>query len=306
MKGFDGNWQAQNFDTSAAESASPQLRRDSAAVVGGQSAGSVGKSRSQAVRPIAAAASSSGSRGEQNTDMDVVPELRDPVQARTERNAEEYGEFGAGAPAQSAAEGREEDDEFQSPRRVRFHDEQMYTISKEEREEHELLGHVQYRSWCRHCAAARGVGQQHRQLREDPVDATVPEIVLDHYFMGEESETASHFVVKDRKSSAYFSTSLDSKTSQYAVAFVAGAIQELGYKTILMKSDNEPANKRLKERVSECLPGVVCVPREAPVGDSRANGSAENAVKQVKGLFRTLKTSTEDRYSCKIDAKSCF
>ena len=37
--------------------------------------------------------------------MDVVPELGGPVQARTERNAEEYGEFGAGARAQSAASG---------------------------------------------------------------------------------------------------------------------------------------------------------------------------------------------------------
>ena len=73
-----------------------------------------------------------------------------------------------------------------------------------------------------------------------------------------------------------------------------------------MKSDNEPAIKRLKERVSECLPGVECVPKEAPVGDSRVNGSSENAVKQVKGQFRTLKTSTEDRYDCKIDAKSCL
>ena len=167
-------------------------------------------------------------------------------------------------PAQTASEGQEEDDEFQRPRRVRFHDEQKYPISKEEREEHELLGHVQYRLWCRQCAAAGCVGQQHRQLSEDPVDANVPEIVLDYYFMGEESETAPHIVVKDRKSSAYFSTSLDSKTSQYAVAFVAGAIQELGYKRILMKSDNEPAIKRLKERVSECLPGVECVPKEAP------------------------------------------
>ena len=94
--------------------------------------------------------------------MDVVTELREHVQARAEMNAEE---FGAGAPAQSAAEGQEEDDEFQRPRRVKFHDEQKYPISKEEREEHELHGHVQYRSWC-------------RQLSEDPVDAAVPEIVL--------------------------------------------------------------------------------------------------------------------------------
>ena len=43
--------------------------------------------------------------------MDVVTELREPVQARAEMNAEE---FGAGAPAQSASEGQEEDDEFQT------------------------------------------------------------------------------------------------------------------------------------------------------------------------------------------------
>ena len=46
-----------------------------------------------------------------------------------------------GVPAQARAErNAEEDDEFQRPRSVRFHDEQMYPISKEEREEHELLG----------------------------------------------------------------------------------------------------------------------------------------------------------------------
>ena len=56
----------------------PQLLRVNASVVGGQPAGSVGKSRSQAVSPIEAATSSSGSRSEQNTDMDVVTELRDP------------------------------------------------------------------------------------------------------------------------------------------------------------------------------------------------------------------------------------
>ena len=173
-------------------------------------------------------------------------------------------------PPNRAAEGREEDDEFQRPRRVRFHDEQMYPISKEEREEHELLGHVQYRSWCRHCAAARGVGQQHRQLMEDPVDAAVPEIVLDYYFMGDESETAPHIVVKDRKSSAYFSTSLDSKSSQYAVAFVAGAIQELG----LQKDFDEERQRASHQTIKGKSFGVfarcgVCAQRSACRRQSR-------------------------------------
>ena len=132
------------------------------------------------------------------------------------------------------------------------------------------------------------------------MDATVPEIVLDYYFMGEESETAPHIVVKDTSRLSWIPRH---RNIQLHVLRVQS---KLGYKRILMKSDNEPAIKRLKERVSECLTGVECVPKEAPVGDSRANGSAENAVKQVKGQSTTLKTSTEDRYSCKIDAKSCL
>ena len=73
----------------------------------------------------------------------------------------------------------------------------------------------------------RGVGQQHRQLSEDPVDATVPQIVLDYFFMGEESEVAPHIAVKDRKSSAYFSTSLDSKTSQYTEDVASSVYQKI-------------------------------------------------------------------------------
>ena len=116
VKGLDGSWQAQNFDTGAAVSVLPRsYAMPVQRLSGGSRQASVGKSRSQAVRPIADAASSSGSRGEQNTDMDVVTELREPVQTRSEMNSEE---FGAGSPAQSAEEGQEKDDEFQRPRRV--------------------------------------------------------------------------------------------------------------------------------------------------------------------------------------------
>ena len=60
VKGLDGRWQAQNFDTGAPVSVLPRnYAKPVQRLSGGQSAGSVGKSRSQAVRPIAAAASSS-------------------------------------------------------------------------------------------------------------------------------------------------------------------------------------------------------------------------------------------------------
>eukprot|EP00971_Amphidinium_carterae_P343376 6483103-Amphidinium_carterae.1 len=195
-----------------------------------------------------------------------------------------------------------DDEEFQEPRRVR----EAESASRAEREEHELLGHVQYRTWCRHCVASRAIGQPHRSVPEDPHDATVPELVMDYYFLGEENATVPHVVLKDRKSDAYFSTCLDVKGSTYAIAFIAGAVQWLGYKRVVMKSDGEPSIVSLKKKAIESLPGVECVPKEAPVGDSRAQGAAENAVKQLKGMIRTLKTATEERYMCSIGANNCL
>ena len=75
---------------------------------------------------------------------------------------------------------------------------------------------------------------------------------------------------------------------------------------MLLKSDNEPAILELKELVSDNLPGVEVVPKEAPVGDSRANGAAENAVKLVKGQVRCLKTAMEDLYGCRLESDCCL
>jgi hypothetical protein len=146
---------------------------------------------------------------------------------------------GSTAPAEEDEECKvcneeEEEEEFQ---RIKKKVRPPVEVSREEIEEHELLSHTQYRSWCRHCVAARAVGQAHRVLHEDHRHAEVAEIVMDYYFLGEENETVPHLVVKDRKSSAYFSTALDSKTSPYALAFLTGLIRELGYKRIILKSD---------------------------------------------------------------------
>ena len=126
------------------------------------------------------------------------------------------------------------------------------------------------------------------------------------YFLGEENETVPHIVLKDRESEEYVSTSLDAKTSTYAIAFLAGAINEIAHKRILFKSDNSQALLKLKDRVTECLPGVEYVPKKSPVDDSRANGAAENAVKVMEGMIRTLKTATEDKYGCRLDDRNCL
>ena len=45
-------------------------------------------------------------------------------------------------------------------------------------EKNELLGHVQFRSWCKRCVASRGVGQAHRQVLDKRRIVTIPEIVM--------------------------------------------------------------------------------------------------------------------------------
>ena len=69
-------------------------------------------------------------------------------------------------------------------------------------EEHEATGHVQYRTWCKHCVAGRGIGQQHR-TREEELRAQdgLPVIASDYTFMSqsgaEDGRAKPILVVKD-------------------------------------------------------------------------------------------------------------
>ena len=56
--------------------------------------------------------------------------------------------------------------------------------SQTEVDEHEALEHVQYRDWCPHCIAARGIGQQRRSQEEE--DTAIPTISVDYGFMGQD------------------------------------------------------------------------------------------------------------------------
>ena len=74
----------------------------------------------------------------------------------------------------------------------------------------------------------------------------------------------------------------------------------LGYKQIIFRSDNEPAILALKDAVrKECDAEIIL--EEAPVGDHRANGLVENAVKNVQGQFRVLKDALESRHGRRLE-----
>ncbi len=70
---------------------------------------------------------------------------------------------------------------------------------------------------------------------------------------------------------------------EYAVEVFRRFVGQLGYKKAILKSDNEPAILSLKEAVRRET-SLEIVMEESFVGDHQANGIAENAVREARGV----------------------
>ena len=80
-------------------------------------------------------------------------------------------------------------------------------------------------------------------------------------------------------------------------------LAELGYKRVIMRSDQEPAVKKLKEtvkRVSDTQ--IVC--EEFPVGESKSLGSINVQIQALQGMVRTLRDAMESRYGNILESTS--
>ena len=126
--------------------------------------------------------------------------------------------------------------------------------------EHELTGHAVYRSWCRHCVASKGRAHA-RSSRED---GELPEIGIDYGLFGRDKvDVLPVLRVKCRNSSTgcVGATVVDRKgASDYASSLLTAFIKSLGFKKILVRSDNARSLLSLIERVTGNLTGVELVP----------------------------------------------
>ena len=169
--------------------------------------------------------------------------------------------------------------------------------------EHELTGHAVYRSWCRHCVASKGRAQAHSSREE----GELPEIGIDYGFFGRDKEDMLPILcVKCRNSSTgcVGATVVDRKgASDYASSFLIAFIKSLGFKRILVRSDNERPLLSLIERVTSNLTGVELVLMTSPEGDHQANGLAEVGVREIKAQTRILRSQLEQRLGSRIDEK---
>ncbi len=184
--------------------------------------------------------------------------------------------------------------------------------SQKDIDEHEAGGHCTYRAWCEACVEGRGTGTPHK--RGMGQESKVPILAFDYLFYILENKVAARdeldlteieacdmkiLVAIDTTSGSVFAHVVQKKgveDDRYSVDKLADDVAWLGYSEIIMKSDNEPAIVQLLKEVLKSLKvsSLDKAMEEHPAPyDSKGNGAAENAVKQVQGLLRTHKSALE-------------
>ena len=133
-----------------------------------------------------------------------------------------------------------------------------------EKQEHGDSGHAVYRSWCAACVEGRGVGGQHRLelVEEEERERTTPIVAFDYGFLAQENaDTFPILICRDSRYGQTGATCCERKGSTaYSISFLAGFIKDLGFRSIILKCDNEPSTKALQDAVIHACAGVEVIP----------------------------------------------
>ena len=174
--------------------------------------------------------------------------------------------------------------------------------SQREVDKHIMSGHVTYAPWCECFVRGRANDDAHRTPPEEPAPREFPVISMDWCRLGQKGDAKCLPVlaVKDSASGSVFAhgaPGMAIATGEYGehtIKAVVGDVDSLGYKRILLKSDQQPSIKVLQQHVKEVWTGEV-VKQNSPVASSQSNGRAEKAIRDLEGHLRTLKLALDSR-----------
>ena len=202
-------------------------------------------------------------------------------------------------------ESEQEIEEGQKAKQIR----QPQQPTRQELEEHELT-HVPFRDWCVHCCKGKVRNNPHRvnkEKDEETKENATTTISMDYmYLTGKNKEDDKYpiLVMVDRKTKAIVGHAVQCKGSKddWAIKRVLLDIEDFGYAgiKIILKSDQEPAMVDLQRKVMEARRAET-VPKNSQVGESQANGEAENAIKRLQEQVRTIKDDLESKTGLDID-----
>ena len=87
--------------------------------------------------------------------------------------------------------------------------------------------------------------------------------------------------------------------SEHSAKVLQEDLKKLGYGTVLLKCDGEPALKAVQEEVARQRTGQTLL-ENSPVGDSQANGAAERAVQSVSAQIQAVRLGLEQRLGAQV------
>ena len=195
------------------------------------------------------------------------------------------------------------------------------TPSAAERAAHEIT-HWPFRDWCIACMKSRGIGQPHRSVKDEDKQSEVPRAIMDYGFIKEDqtaiedehgaSEVArvcmTILVMVETLCNSVWAYSIEGKGAASADWLAPKIVEDMNTigmanERIIAKSDQEPAIVQLQHEVARLRKDAGTAIENSRVGDSNSNGAVERAIREVKGMTRTLRCHLEEKLGKKDQAR---
>ena len=127
-------------------------------------------------------------------------------------------------------------------------------------------------------------------------EGELPEVGVDYASLGPEGSQVTILVCKCKRTGCLAATQVpETGMNVYALAFITGWLRGLGWKRLLLRSDNERALFAFLRAAAASLEGVEVIEQASPEGDHAANGLAEVGVREVKAQTQVLKSHLQER-----------
>ena len=166
------------------------------------------------------------------------------------------------------------------------------------------LTHILFRPWCPLCVEGKAQGRAHHLAQEEP-ETALPVIQWDYCFAGRKGELSRVKILtgRDMQSKSTFTVQVQVKGSgdECAARAAADWVDELGYPSVILQHDPEPALADLMNQVRLRRKGGQTQVRETPKESKGSLGGAERAHAAVQGELRTLETRGDEVQYSTVD-----
>ena len=189
----------------------------------------------------------------------------------------------------------DKEEQSEESRAVRVGQKKTMTPTLAEREEHERT-HIPYRSWCRHCVAARASNPAHRGqkfVKAAEEEKDMKQVSYDYCFMRDQPgmESAKILMSKDRATrmvSAHV-VPLKGAVIDWVIQQCAQDLERLGhYGQKTLKSDQEAAIVDVLREIANLRGPRGTLLEHSQVAASQWNGFIERGIRSVEEMTRVL------------------